>query len=60
MVIGVASAARGERFIEEHPEEHAEEEAEHEEEGDEPTGNTPLTPEGTKSVTTTTVAEGEG
>ena len=60
VVIGVASAARGERFIEEHPAEHAEEEAEHDAEGDEPTGNTPLTPEGTKSVTTTTVAEGEG
>ena len=29
VVIGVTSAARGERFIEEHPEEHAEEEAEH-------------------------------
>ena len=60
VVIGVASAARGERFIEEHQEEHPEAEAEHEEEGDEPTGNTPLTPEGTESVTTTTVAEGEG
>ena len=33
---------------------------EHDAEGDEPTGNTPLTPEGTKAVTTTTVAEGEG
>jgi len=57
VVIGVASAARGERYIEEHQEEHVEEEAEHEEEGDEPTGNTPLTPQGTKSVTTTTVEE---
>ena len=60
IVIGVTSAARGERFIEEHPAEHAEEQAEHDAEGDEPTGNTPLTPDGTKSVTTTTVAEGEG
>ena len=60
IAIGVTSAARGERFIEEHPAEHAEEEAEHDAEGDEGTGNTPLTPEGTKSVTTTTVAEEEG
>ncbi len=60
IVIGVTSAARGERFIEEHPAEEAEEQAEHDAEGDEPTGNTPLTPDGTKSVTTTTVAEGEG
>ena len=60
IVIGVTSAARGERFIEEHPAEHAEEEAEHDAEGDEGTGNTPFTPEGTKSVTTTTVAEEEG
>ena len=54
VVAGVASAARGERFIEPHEEHHAEEE------GDEPEGNTALTPEGTKSVTTTTVAEGAG
>jgi hypothetical protein len=59
VVIGVASAARGERFIEEHPAEHKAEEAEHNAEGDEPTGNTPLTPAGTKAVTTTTT-EGEG
>ena len=58
VVVGVASAARGERFIEEHEEEHAEAEAStrrgrraHEH---------ALTPEGTKSVTTTTVAEEEG
>jgi hypothetical protein len=54
VIAGVASAARGERFIEPHEEHHAEEG------GEEPEGNSPLTPEGTKSVTTTTVAEGEG
>jgi hypothetical protein len=54
VIAGVASASRGERFIEPHEEHHAEEG------GDEPDGNTVLTPEGTKSVTTTTVAEGEG
>ena len=57
VVIGVASAARGERFIEEHQVEHEAEEAEHDAEGEAPTGNTPLTPDGTKSVTTTTVGE---
>jgi hypothetical protein len=49
IAIGVASAARGERFIEHHEEEHTEE--------GEPEGNTPLTPEGTDANTTTTVAE---
>ena len=61
VVAGVASAARGERFIEPHEEHHAEEGEPAEPEGEgEPEGNTPFTPEGTKSVTTTTVAEGEG
>ena len=52
VVVGVASAARGERFIERHSDEHSEE-------GDAPK-NEPLVPEGTESNTTTTVAEGEG
>jgi hypothetical protein len=59
VVIGVTSAARGERYIEEHPAEHAEEQEEHDVEGETPTGNTPLTPDGTKAnTTTTTVQEG--
>ncbi len=61
VVAGVASAARGERFIEPHEEHHADDEsvgpAEHEGESD---GNTVLLPEGTKSVTTTTEAAEEG
>jgi hypothetical protein len=61
VVAGVASAARGERFIEPHEEHHADDEtegpAEHEGESD---GNTVLLPEGTDPATTTTVAEGEG
>ena len=52
VVAGVASAARGERFIE--PEEH------HADEGGASEGHTALTPEGTKSVTTTTAPEGDG
>jgi hypothetical protein len=56
VVAGVASAARGERFIEHHGEEHSEA---GESEG-EAEGNSPFAPEGTKSVTTTTAAEGEG
>jgi hypothetical protein len=53
VVVGVVSAARGERFIERHSEEHGDE-------GDGGTENEPLLPEGTESNTTTTVAEGEG
>ncbi len=63
VVAGVASAARGERFIEHHGEEHVEEESEEhgEEGGSQEEGNSPFTPEGTKAVTTTTAAtEGEG
>jgi hypothetical protein len=51
VVVGVVSAARGERFIERHSEEHGD---------DGGTQNEPLVPEGTESNTTTTVAEGEG
>ena len=61
IVVGVASAARGERYIEEHSEEQSEaEEAEPTEQGEESEGNTAFLPEGTESVTTTTVAEEEG
>jgi hypothetical protein len=57
VVAGVASAARGERFIERHAD-HAEEgEGEHEGESE---GNSPYLPEGTDPATTTTVAEEEG
>ncbi len=61
VVAGVASAARGERFIEPHEEHHADDESEGvaEPEG-ESEGNQVLLPEGTKAATTTTVAEGEG
>lgn len=64
VVAGVASAARGERFIEPHSEEHSEE-AEHgeaeQEKADEEEDLTPYVPPGTKSNTTTTTApEGEG
>jgi hypothetical protein len=52
VIAGVASAARGERFIE--PEQ------EHVQHAGDSGGNPPLTPEGTKSVTTTTVAEAGG
>ena len=58
VVAGVASAARGERYIEPHEAEHQADEGEPGE--DEGGGNTVLTPEGTKSVTTTTAPEGEG
>ena len=57
VVVGVASAARGEREIEEHPGQKAAAQEEHDVEGETPTGNTPLTPDGTKAVTTTTVQE---
>jgi hypothetical protein len=63
---GVASAARGERFIERHEEHPAEgeegEEGEHEGQSeDESEGNTVFMPEGTDPATTTTApAEGEG
>ncbi|MFL6205629.1 MAG: hypothetical protein ACJ739_09780 [Acidimicrobiales bacterium] len=49
VIAGVASASRGERFIEQHGEEHAQDQGDS---GD----LSPLTPEGTKSVTTTTAA----
>jgi hypothetical protein len=52
VAVGVASAARGERFIERHSDEHSEE--------GEGTKNEPHLPAGTESNTTTTVAEGEG
>ena len=59
VVIGVTSAARGERYIEKHEPEHAEEHEEHDVEGETPTGNEPLTPDGTKAnITTTTLQEG--
>jgi hypothetical protein len=48
---GVVAAARGERTIEPHAEEHG---------GEEGTGLSPYAPDGTRSNTTTTVAEGEG
>jgi hypothetical protein len=65
IVAGVVAANRGERYIEpHHAEGHSEEPGSEgvEGEGDEAKDeqNTPLTPEGTKSVTTTTAAEGEG
>jgi hypothetical protein len=63
IVAGVVAANRGERHIEPHHEEAEHSEGEGVEgEGDEAVSeqNTPLTPEGTKSVTTTTAAEGEG
>ncbi len=58
VVAGVASAARGERFIERH-EEHPAAEGEGDHEG-ESEGNEVHMPEGTDPATTTTVAEGEG
>ena len=64
VVAGVASAARGERFIEPHEEHHAEEEergeAERRGRRTSPRGTRRSRPRAPKSVTTTTVAEGEG
>jgi hypothetical protein len=60
VVAGVLSAARGERFIESHEEHVQDEQEEKAEESGEEKDYTPLTPEGTKSVTTTTAPEGEG